>query len=688
MTMNRMMGWLLCALAAGSATAAELVVDQKSGVYRTIGAAVKSAKAGDTIVVNDGVYRERLVIQEYYEGAPLTIRPAEGARAVISGFEPVTGWQEWKNGIYVAKVSGEVKDLYVGYIPQQCSRWPANGTRLPIKETDLKGQRFVVEPVADPCLDEMAKDVKNACCFYYFAYGNSFGCPRIAGYDPKTGVISFEPKNWSKWLKPENNRYSFMNHPALITRPGHWAYVSDDPAAPAKGGSVYFRPMDKADLEKTQRPAIERDVVFIGHWKNRVGNVVLDGLEVCGGVGDGIKIGGDDVVIKNCIVHHNIGGGISARGVKNVRICSNFVFQNLNNLGVASVENVLIEGNEVAHGVMDGIVVAGNTSGRKAGEKGAMPPTKNVTVRRNYMHHHICQGHPDNMQMYRDVSDIRIEENFDIWGGQSLMTEETSDVKFTGNLFMGCDAVMVICGHGNSDNWLIERNTFWGAGYGFFSFTGKGYTVKGNVLLGGGMQYGEAERGVKSSGNFFAPTFFGRTAKPWRKYDDLAKAQAEIGQEHGSMSGDPKLANMPLTCSIGVADGDSVTSLAMRKNTGRDDFALGDKIELNGDGKFRVVTAWDGRILSFEPALKDPPFRGVMVANWKQAKTTAIDCRPASDSELLVDGKPAFGSMISAADFMKGDLLGKGTRTLPVLPPDVLASIPDPNQVVVPCRGH
>ena len=175
MTMNRMMGWLLCALAAGSATAAELVVDQKSGVYRTIGAAVKSAKAGDTIVVNDGVYRERLVIQEYYEGAPLTIRPAEGARAVISGFEPVTGWQEWKSGIYVAKVSGEVKDLYVGYIPQQCSRWPANGTRLPIKETDLKGQRFVVEPVADPCLDEMAKDVKNACCFYYFAYGRKNG---------------------------------------------------------------------------------------------------------------------------------------------------------------------------------------------------------------------------------------------------------------------------------------------------------------------------------------------------------------------------------------------------------------------------------------------------------------------------------------------------------------------------------
>lgn len=686
--MKNLLCCLLVASAIGSVTATELVVDQKEGVYKTIGAAVKAAKAGDTIVVKDGVYHERVMVQEYYKDAPLTIKAADGARAIVSGFEPITGWKPWKDGIYVAKSAGEVKDLYVGYVPQQCSRWPANGTRLPIKETDLKGRRFVVEPADDPCLAEMAKDVKNAICFYYFAFGNSFGSPRIAGYDSKSGVISFDEKNWSKWLKPENNRYSFMNHPALITRPGHWAYVSDDPAAPAKGGSVYFKPAKVEDLEKTCCPGIGRELVTVAHWKNRAGNVVIDGLEVCGGLSDGIRIGGDDIEVRNCIVHHNCGAGIAMRGVKNITVRSNFVCANFNGIGVASAEKVLVEGNEVAHNIMDGVVVAGNISGRKTGTPGASPPTKDVTVRRNYMHHHFCQGHPDNMQMYRDVSDIRIEDNFNVWGGQSLMTEETSDVKFSGNLFMGCGAVMVICGHGNSDNWTIERNTLWGAGYGFFSFTGKGYDVKGNVLIGGAMPYGEAAREVRSSGNFFSPSYCGRTAKPWRKYDDLAKAQQELGQEQGSRAGDPKLANMPLLCAMGGANGDSVDSLAMRKDTAKDDFAVGDRIELNGEGAFRTVTAWDGKTLSFEPALQDPPFRGVMVANWKQAKSPAIDCRPAKDSDLLVDGKPAFGSVISAADFMNGDLLGKGTRTLPVLPADVVASIPDPNQVVVPCRGH
>jgi len=675
------------ACAATGAFAAELTVDPAGGEYKTIGAAVKAAKAGDAIVVRDGVYCERIAVDRYFEGAPLTIRAAKGARVVMSGFEPITGWQPLKDGVYTAKVRGAVKDLYVGYRPQQCSRWPANGTRLPVVKVDKDARTFTVEPAKDACLAELSKDPKGAVCFYYFAFGNAFGSPRVAGYDAKTGVISFDEKNWNKWLKPDGNRYSFMNHPALISRPGHWAYVSDDPAAPEKGGTVYFRPADRADLAKTQRPATDREVVRISHWKNRTGNVVIDGLEVCGGLGNGIGIGADDVEIRNCIVHHNVGHGIAMRGARGVKVRSNVVFANLNNIGIASAEAVLVEGNEVAYGAMDGVVVAGNISGRKTGTPGASPPTKNVTVRRNYIHHHLVQGHPDNMQMYRDVSDIRIEENFNVWGGQSLMTEETSDVKLCGNLIMGCEAVMVICGHGNSHNWLVERNTLWGAGYGFFGFSGTNYVVRGNVLLGGGMTYGEAERKVRSSGNFFAPSYHGRTAKPWRRYDDLAKAQDELGQEKDSRAGVAKLANMPTCYEIGSANGDSVDSLAMRKGADPKSFAAGDRIELNGDGRLRTVTSYDGKTLSFKPSLQDPPFRGVMVANWKQAKSAAIDCRPASDSDLLVNGKAAFGSPISAADFARGDLLGKGCRTLPNLPPDVAASQPDPNQVVVPMRG-
>ena len=101
--------------------------------------------------------------------------------------------------------------------------------------------------------------------------------------------------------------------------------------------------------------------------------------------------------------------------------------------------------------------------------------------------------------------------------------------------------------------------------------------------------------------------------------------------------------------------------------------AAGDKVELNGDGKLRTVTAYGDGILAFKPALEIPPFRGVMVANWKNATSAEID-------NGGVDG---FGAKVSVKDFKAGDLLGEGRRTLPELPADVKASVPDPNRLVI-----
>lgn len=83
-------------------------------------------------------------------------------------------------------------------------------------------------------------------------------------------------------------------------------------------------------------------------------------------------------------------------------------------------------------------------------------------------------------------------------------------------------------------------------------------------------------------------------------------------------------------------------------------------------------------ILTFKPALPIPPFRGVMVANWKKAKSTVIDNRAALKA----------GATISTVAFANGDLLGKGKRTLPAIPADVAAAWPDPNRIVFPPAGH
>lgn len=657
------------------AWAAELVVPDS---YPTIQKAVDAAQAGDVVTVKGGTYAG-FSVSKAYAGAPLTVRAAKGARVIISGFAAIEGWKDEGNGVYSAKTKSAVKHLFVGSMPQQCSRWPADGTRLPITKADTPTRTFQTEPAKDPALAELAKDVKSAICFYYFARGNGFGSPFVESYDAQTGDIRFDAGSWNKWITPENNRYSFMNHPALIRNAGDWAFVYD-----AKGdkkntaGTVYFKPANKADLAKTRYPEAGRPLINVGHWKDRVANVVIDGFEVTGGAAEGVKVGGDDVTVQNCIVHHNGQNGIAARGVKNLTIRSNVSLANFNGIGLASVEKGLVEGNEVCHNVMDGLIVAGNISGKKTGTPGANAPTTGVTVRRNYLHHHFQQGHPDNFQMYRDVFDTKIEENFDVWGGQSLMAEEVERVEFNGNVFMGCEAMMVICGHGNSNFWNFRNNTFWGPGYGVFSLTGHDYLIEKNLFVDCPIPYGPPAANVTSRENFFSPSYVGKTTNPWRTYKELEKVQSELGHEKGSAAGDAKLANFPVRFAVAVANGSACDSVAMRKGSAADAFAAGDRIELNGDGKLRTVVSYANNVLTFKPALPIPPFRGVMVANWKNATSALIDNRTQIKA----------GATISTVDFAKGDLLGKGTRTIPVLPEDVLASMPDPNRVICPPAGH
>ena len=671
-------------LFASSAMAAELLVGPKA-TYPTIQAAVKAAKAGDVVTVSGGVYPEQLRVDTYYEGAPLTIRAAAGERAVVSGFREITDWKDLGGGLYSAHTEGRVRDLYVGLKQQQNGRWPEDGTLLPT-EVDLDKRQFLTKPPADaPFLAEIAKDPHDAVVFYYFRFGNSFGAPTVSAYDAKTGVISFDERSWNRWLKPEGNLYSFMNHPALVRKPGNWAFVSDqkgDGKNPA--GTVYFRPQHPEDLRRVRYRFASRPLLTIAHHKNRVGNVVIDGLEFAGGADAAIKAGGEEVTIQNCLIHNNGAHGISARGIRKLTVRSNVVLANANGVGLASVEGGLVEGNEIAYNLADGLVVAGNVSGRP----GANPETTNVLVRCNYLHHHILQAHPDNFQMYRGVYDTTVVHNFNIWGGQSLMTEEVDGVRFGDNLFMGCGAIMVICGHGNSRNWKIRRNTFWGAGLGFFSFTDSNYEVKRNLFIGQDISYGEPDRAVEFLENFYAPTYFGRTSKPWRKLPTLADANA-LGYDRDSLVGTVKMANFPSDFGHGARNGNETGSVLIDRHTAADAFAVGDRIEINGDGKLRKVTKWDAssRVLAFEPALPAVPFRGTLVFNWKKSDSTVVDTTLVGDSKILTDGKPAYGASVDAKAFAAGDLLGKGRRTLPALPSEVAASIPDPNNVIVPPYG-
>lgn len=98
-------GVLALLLIGGQATAATYSVaqlhpaasdDNPGGAgkpLKTIGAAVKLVKPGDTVVIETGVYRESVKIETGgTAAAPITFQAAPMAQVTVTGAEPIADW--------------------------------------------------------------------------------------------------------------------------------------------------------------------------------------------------------------------------------------------------------------------------------------------------------------------------------------------------------------------------------------------------------------------------------------------------------------------------------------------------------------------------------------------------------------------------------------------------------------------
>ena len=62
--------------------------------FRTIQGAAKTAGAGDIVLIHSGVYRESVVIEQSGTPAqPITFQTSPGADVVVTGLDPLAGWQ-------------------------------------------------------------------------------------------------------------------------------------------------------------------------------------------------------------------------------------------------------------------------------------------------------------------------------------------------------------------------------------------------------------------------------------------------------------------------------------------------------------------------------------------------------------------------------------------------------------------
>jgi len=221
----------------------------------------------------------------------------------------------------------------------------------------------------------------------------------------------------------DDDRYWIQNRAILIDTPGEWAVENN-------GGqyNIYFRPASIEDLEHTQAPSpnIYSRLVRLKNTNNSEIKRFRDYRQhqlrhILHGI--------SKLCNQRCVVHNN-GLGVSARQSTGLLI------------------------------------------------------SKNI-IQKNYIHHHLRIGHPDNVQIHNNVTNLEFTDNLLLAGGQSVMMESTHSGGFYGNAIIASGGNSLGFGHGNAYNYAVQNNTVAFLRYLPLTLSAYGYDVRENIFMTG-----------------------------------------------------------------------------------------------------------------------------------------------------------------------------------------------------------
>lgn len=613
--------------------------------FRTLKEAVAAADADTTVVLREGVYYERLYLPASKPVRMIAARPGE--KVVISGMKKVSGWRKapGRPGVFTTVIDFVPLRLFVGMEEQNMARMPRSGWF----------QSATADAATGFQCDELKKlkfSLDATQSFVWLQKGNTFGSFDLEAAEPAAGTMKLKAGKRTSFTN--GDKFYLKNNVSFISAPGDWAFVREND----KAIRLFFRPAKEEQLDDTAIPFENGAIINIRKGKN----VTLLGLDVVGGNADGIAVSGENITVARCRVYFNGRHGIAARDNSNLKIIGNQVWCN-GNLGVMmhTCNNCIVRHNEIALNYVDGLVLSWNTS--------------DVKVKGNYIHHHLFWGHPDNIQLYRNVTGIEFEDNLLLAGGQGVMMEQCSDLNFKNNVVAGTDASMLIFGHGNADKTKLERNTLAFSGYSTVALSGKDYEFDGNILVSGhnkptiGASSGPVFKGDKNLfWNSSAPQ--NTVVSVGKKfYRDFAAYVKDTGNDAQSVYASPKFLSAP--DSMAVLNAKKLSQCTESKLFYRNNgvgFKKGDTVELNFDGVKRTVTGAGGDFIVISPALKNAPIKCWIVLNWGKKDSIALDLRPAKDSPAFRDGKQIMGSNIDIAAYRRGEFNMDGKRLCPEAP--------------------
>lgn len=657
-----LLGWIVIAGAtAAPVLARTLWVDEKGRAeaqdgsaeapFNTINAAIEVVQPGDTVIIRAGTYRERFRVPSGEPGRPITVRAAEGERVIVTGCVRLDGWQPAGGGVWSTTLDWIPGRLLIGGKTQTIAREPNQGWWRSDKATD--------DALIDPAnLSGLQARPTGGEVRVWLQRGNVFHTFPIRSLDTQSGRVTLDEVDRPGMLT-DGDKYYLQNRARLIDQPGEWAVEPD-----AERFKVSFMPRDPSDLERVEAPFLDRSLIFV----RDASHVRIERLELCGSRRMGIEVHNvEDVQIRRCVAYQNGYLGISLREARNSVVAQNIAWQNEYGISVGYSSGVTVEENDVGYNGVDGLLVTWRSD--------------NIMCRRNCLHHHLLWGHPDNFQVYRGVTNLRFEENLLLAGGQSMMMEETRDGRIAGNMIVGSGAYMLILGHQNAGHYQIHNNTLAFAGYGCMSLTWEDYDVRENVITNGHGSALFGVRGIKgyrgdrnllwNSSRAENPMILA-TDTGWHR--DFEAARESTGEDANSLYADPQFRNAPVA--FRVLDHRRLHQCTKEKwylRDGTQGFQVGDYVEVNFDGRERLVVDLDESAVTVRPGLEEKPVKDWLVANWGENGDFRLDLRLAPDSpgvSLSPIGGPV-GSAIDIQAYLRGDFDGDGNRDLPALPPEL-----------------
>ena len=311
---------------------------------RTLLHAGELAKAGDTVIIHAGTYRETLTIR--HSGTvdrPLTFTAAKGANVILSGSDTVKDWRPHKGSIVTCKIP---KSLDRGF-----NQVFLNGRMLPMarfpNETsgDLHKATFIDMQAAKNHITSARLNQPDGFWNGGFVVGGfghkwTFQCATIKDYQPGKLTLSGQSSPWF-----DGNGAGYVAGVlGALDAPGEWHI---------EGQSLYLWPPKDVNLANAQVEVKQRNLCVDFNGQSYVvvqgigittGTVRLVGnsnlLENCtvtypshftrfpwsgysseGGVDkghNGILIQGNRNTLRGCDVRYSAGSGVVVKGFKNV----------------------------------------------------------------------------------------------------------------------------------------------------------------------------------------------------------------------------------------------------------------------------------------------------------------------------------------------------------------------------------